>query len=148
MTEVGERIPTGAKWLGFSGLIPFIGCALAVSLAPEPYKSFSLSLLLGYGAVILSFLGGVHWGLAIAPGSAQTDLTKQLALSVIPSLIAWVALFLQERLALIVLALSIALVLIVDRMSVREGRAPAWFMALRRYLSIGAIASLLLAAFI
>lgn len=148
MSDTNAQIPSGAKWLGFSGLIPFVGCALAVALASEPYKSFALSLLLGYGAVILSFLGGVHWGLAIAPGAAQSVLTKQLALSVIPSLIAWAALFLQDRPSLIVLALSIALVLIIDRISVREGRAPLWFMALRRYLSIGAIASLLLAAFI
>jgi len=148
MSDTDTQIPTGAKWLGFSGLIPFIGCTLAVALTSEPYKSFALSLLLGYGAVILSFLGGVHWGLAVAPGASEEKLTKLLVLSVIPSLIAWAALFLQDRLALIVLALAIAMVLVLDRMSVREGRAPSWFMALRRYLSTGAIASLLLAAFI
>ena len=149
MTDEGAQraMPAPAKWLGLSGLIPFIGCALIGTLASEPLRSFALNLLLAYGAIILSFLGGVHWGLLVATGApklTQKQLAARFLLSVIPSLIGWAALFINGRVGFLVLSLALALVLIVDRMSIRDGFAPHWFMRLRRILSTGAIASLLI----
>ena len=51
--------------------------------------------LMAYGAVVLSFLGGVHWGFALAPGTVeQSGRTERwrLLFGVMPSLIGWVAL--------------------------------------------------------
>ena len=52
--------------------------------------------LRAYGAVILSFLGGIQWGLAIrnSDGNARTrqGLTPILTVSIVPSLIGWTGL--------------------------------------------------------
>ena len=48
--------------LGYAGLIPFVFLALCLWLVgPELHPYVALSMQ-GYGAVIVSFLGGIHWG--------------------------------------------------------------------------------------
>lgn len=61
---IEQRIAT---LLGNFGLLPFFALA-AASWVPfrAPYENFVAQALVGYGAVILSFLGAVHWGLALA----------------------------------------------------------------------------------
>ena len=61
-------VPAMAAWLGGLGALPFVGLAVAVVGLEGPARAVVVQALLGYGAVILSFLGGIHWGLAIAPG--------------------------------------------------------------------------------
>ena len=59
-------VPQSALLLGYAGALPFIGCvvmALAGLLMPPPV---ALLWLVAYGACILSFMGGIHFGLAIA----------------------------------------------------------------------------------
>ena len=51
--------------LGYAGLIPFVLLALfmwIVSAEAHPFVAIALS---AYGATIASFLGGIHWGMAI-----------------------------------------------------------------------------------
>jgi hypothetical protein len=48
--------------LGYAGLIPFVFLALCLWLVgPDLHPYVALSMQ-GYGAVIVSFLGGIHWG--------------------------------------------------------------------------------------
>ena len=49
--------------------------------------------LVAYGAVILAFLGGVHWGFALPEPSGRGERAR-LVLGVVPSLVGWVALLL------------------------------------------------------
>ena len=49
--------------LGAAGLIPFVASAAGVYASPIHAALFIKGLLF-YGATILAFLGGVHWGLA------------------------------------------------------------------------------------
>ena len=89
----GDSFPSlWAKRMGFGGLIPFVLLALAVWLADPAYRSFAGLALLGYGAVIASFLGAIHWGLVMRNTSINS--TAVLAWGVSPSLVAWVALML------------------------------------------------------
>jgi hypothetical protein len=97
---------------------------------------------LAYGASILSFLGGIQWGLAVArPDGA--GLAVRLALSVVPSLAAWLALLLPVRPGLLVLAVSLAAVLAADLRAAQHGLAPPWYPKLRLPLSGGAMVALL-----
>ena len=62
-------LPRPAAILGIVGLLPFI--ALAVQVASTYPMGAAMRLpaqtaLVQYGAVILSFLGGIQWGLAVA----------------------------------------------------------------------------------
>ncbi len=133
-------IPPAARALGFAGLAPFFAAA-AASFLPEPsFHDFGPRALIAYGAVILSFLGGVRWGLTIGVRDG-VNLLRPLAISVAPSLAAWIALLLPIKVGLLVLAAGLAALLAAD---LRLRAAPAWYRALRVPLSAGAIASLVL----
>lgn len=64
-TKLLPGVPPAAAALGLAGVLPFAATALA-SLAAAPWGDLALLALLAYGAVILSFLGGIEWGLASA----------------------------------------------------------------------------------
>jgi hypothetical protein len=55
---------------------------------------------MSYSAVILSFLGGIHWGVAMRDRAFVSD--ARLAVCMLPSLIAWLSLMLPINLGLIV----------------------------------------------
>lgn len=97
-----------------------------------------LQALVAYGAVILSFLGGIRWGVAMSTLTSE-QLLLPLSVSVLPSLAGWSALLLPPRAGLLLLAVGFVSVLIAD---LRLQSAPAWFISLRVPLSAGAIASL------
>ncbi len=158
MTDLGESfgqargphlVPPAAKWLGAAGAIPFVFLAVAGPFLDGALRADASFALAAYGAVILSFLGGVHWGLAIAgsgPRANQEALLRPLTVSVVPSLIAWFALFLPTAAGLLVLAGAFAVMLLVDLLASRSGQAPAWYPTLRWPLTIAVAASLMLGA--
>jgi hypothetical protein len=133
-------IPKVAFWLGFAGLIPFAAIIVVGLLRAAPLYDVSLQALLAYGAVILSFLGGIRWGLAIAT-TDPADLFGPLSLSVAPALLGWIALLVPLSTGLVMLALGFAAMLIAD---LRLSIAPYWYRSLRLPLSVGAIVSLLM----
>ena len=128
------NVPVSAGWLGGLGAVPFVGLAGALPWLAGGIKPLVVQALLAYGATILSFLGGVHWGLAIKipPGDG---LKARLVLSVLPSLVAWVALLVGGAQGLMLLALAIAAMLWVDLRATRLGHAPLWYPKLRLPLS-------------
>lgn len=82
--------PSKEGWiLGYFGLIPFIFLSILSCLAQESMQSGLVFALLAYGATILSFLGAIHWGLAIL--KSPIDSSRLLVWAVVPSLWAWVA---------------------------------------------------------
>ncbi len=134
-TSAPARIPRAACWLGPLGLIPFLAGALAPWLLPAEGLPDADLALIGYGAVILSFLGGVHWGLAAPAGRPL-----QIGLSVLPSLVGWLALLVANLhasgLALWLLAAAFAVLLPGDLLAAGRGLAPAWYPRLRVPLTL------------
>ena len=100
-----------ARILGYAGLVPFVACA-AASHGPAPWVALALAALAAYGAVIASFLGGVHWGMGFLRGHGASG---SFAWGVVPSLLAWGALVLPASAGLLLLAATLVLALIVDR---------------------------------
>ena len=146
-----ERIPRAALVLGGTGAIPFLASAALTVAGPQSVSSFAAKALLAYGAVILSFLGGIHWGLAIRQrpgGEPAPDTSTALALSVAPSLIGWVALLLDPRAGMILLAAAFALWLAIDLARAPRLGAPRWYPRLRWPLTGAAISSLLICGLI
>jgi hypothetical protein len=136
-----EPLSLATRGLGGAGLLPFIAGALVVALGSPAWHDTALRALVAYGAVIVSFLGGIHWG---SPTSAAHDGAR--AWGVVPSLLAWPLLLLpSERFALVGLAVSLALCWAVDRT-----RFPAMglsaLLPLRTLLTSVAILSCLVAA--
>lgn len=136
-----RAMPKPAAMLGFAGAVPFVAGGVG-TLIPA-LAIVGPAALLTYGAVILSFLGGVHWGLAMSGERASFG---PLGASVVPSLVGWAALLIGERLGMILLALAFAGLLAFDLSLVRRLRAPAWYGALRRPLTLIVVTCLLLAA--
>ncbi len=148
MNATDSEVPMIAAWLGGLGAAPFVALAGGTPFLTGLPRLLALHALLAYGATILSFLGGIHWGLAIAPQGRpdRGKLGARLTLSVMPSLVGWGALLFPERPGLLILALAIAAMLWVDLRATRLGQAPPWYPKLRIPLSCVVIASLVLGA--
>jgi hypothetical protein len=136
-----EPIPLSALFLGLAGLIPFIIAASVVWAYPA-YRSEALMAGIAYGAVILSFLGGIRWGTAIGP-YAPARLRREFTLSVLPPLAGWAALLLPELPGLCLLISGFLLQGLRDVVSVEAGRLPPWFGRLRMMMTVAVAASLL-----
>ena len=120
--------PTGPSlWgrrLGFAGLIPFVGLAAALWLAPSGVWPRAGMALLGYGATISSFLGAIHWGLSMRDGPASS--VSSLLWGVMPSLLGWVALLLGPAPGLLLIAALLWACLAVDRVLYPRYQLQAW----------------------
>jgi hypothetical protein len=137
-------MPPLAILLGIGGLIPFIGCGLG-AMGGGVGSDKLLGALIAYGAVILSFLGGLQWGLALP--SARTNRQQwRLALGVVPPLIAWGALLLTLVLpgwvALAVLAAAFVATALGEQRASAETALPQGYMLLRWGLTLIAVAML------
>jgi hypothetical protein len=90
-----------AVMLSVAGLIPFLVPAVLVLLDPLE-TPIAVQVLISYGAVILSFIGAVHWGFALRdtahplPGTMTPAMLgyerRLLTFGVLPALLGWVAL--------------------------------------------------------
>lgn len=141
MSERG-RVGPVARALGFAGLLPQAAVIVDWLLAPDAQGGMNRSmsaLAFVYAALILSFLGGMWWSIAMR---RTTDQGWLAAAAVLPSLVALGSFtFLEASFwrgwALIVVGSAIMLTLIVDRRLVSNGEAPEGWMALRVPLSVG-----------
>ena len=117
--------------LGHVGLLPFvIGAALTWIVRPDalPYVAAGLS---AYAAVIVSFLGGIHWGLGFR---AQPADPARFAWGVVLSLAAWVAVMMPPYAGLVVHGVMLVVCYLVDRKVYPLHGAAAW-LTLRFRLS-------------
>ncbi|WP_397535854.1 DUF3429 domain-containing protein [Roseateles sp.] len=125
--------------LGYAGLLPFVFGALLVWLLAGydlDAHAFAALALSCYAAVVISFLGGIHWGL----GFRQTETSaRPFVWGVVPSLLAWVAVVMPAYAGLVVHGVVLVLCYLVDRRSYPALGAAAW-LTLRFRLS--AVASL------
>jgi hypothetical protein len=146
MPTTTSRLPV---CLGLLGTLPFIAAA-AMAWLPLPAewlveKSLLLRAIAGYSAVVLSFLAGIQWGLALsinedAPASARS----LFLLSVAASLMAWGLLFVQAAGTMLLCAIALfCLAWIVDGLLRLQKLIPHWFFRLRSIATFVAIASLL-----
>jgi hypothetical protein len=144
-TVTAQRIPAAAAWLGAAGILPFL--ALAVALVGELVEPpvVAARALIGYGAVILSFLGGIQWGLGIAGGATEVSWAR-LGWSVLPALAAWVGLLLPLTAGLVLLAVAFMVVLGADVLLQARELTPPWYVRLRLPLTTIVTVSLLVAA--
>ena len=141
-----DRPPAGPWILGLAGLVPFVFfTAAAAGLAPDPLPLIAKPAFVAYGAVIVSFLGGVRWGFEIG-ARPDAPSTPVLAAATAPSIVGWLAFLVQMQaadLALGLLAIAFALMWLWDVASSGEGvrRPPNWYPALRTVLTAGVLLS-------
>ena len=148
IVEQNQHIPISALLLGVAGLIPFFGLAVWQGMSADELLAERLMMgFIFYAASILSFLGGVGWGLAMN----ETDpVQRGLAFSVstVPALIAWAAAFINVQnlgFALTILGAAFLLQSAWDWHLTQIGRAPRWFAKFRIGLTIAVLCAMALA---
>jgi hypothetical protein len=140
--------PPIALWLGVLGLIPFLASAAISLFAGTELQAAAHPYLIGYATAILSFMGGVHWWLAMGWTHFKRNKLQQFqfAVSVVPALAAWMTFFLPQHIQIVWLSLCFLLLLAFDFRSIRIDLAPKWYPALRWPLTLTVLACLSLAA--
>ena len=122
MNDTTQQTATRLTW---AGVIPFIVTAAMGAIGV--YADAALQAFMVYSAVILSFLGGIHWGLAVRDGISNVQ--GRLVIGMVPSLVAWVALaFLPALITLVVLAFFYIIWLRYDVQAVTDD----WYVKLRK----------------
>jgi hypothetical protein len=119
--------------LGFAGAIPFVVLSILLWLIDEDLHPFVSIALAAYGAVIVSFLGGIHWGVAFLKKSEHQRF--HLIWGVTLSLLAWLAVLMPAFSGLPFLGFLLITAYLVDRKSYHQAGIKA-YLTLRFRLTI------------
>ncbi len=118
--------------IAYAGLLPFVLGALLVWLVRADAHPYATLMLSCYAAVVLSFLGGVHWGL----GMRQPDAPPTVFWwGVMPAAAAWVGVMMPPYAGLVVHGVMLVACYLVDRRTYPLLGAAAW-LTLRFRLTV------------
>ncbi len=145
--EPDPPVPPVPLWLGAGGLIPFILLTGAVWVVPPEFRPVAFDWLRTYAACILSFVGALHWGFALAhPDPRPADRDLLMGWSVIPALVAWVSMLVHLRPGLVLAGAMFIVQYSMDRALAQRFRFPPWYLKLRGGLTLVVVGCLALAA--
>ncbi|MCJ1414241.1 hypothetical protein MMC32_000567 [Xylographa parallela] len=145
-----KEVPREALVLGMAGFLPYLATSLStvylawdINHAALTGSGFLLSgqtaelllhiiepLQIAYGAVILSFLGAIHWGLEFAKYGGKHGYPRY-AIGVVAPAIAWPTTLLPVEYALIAQFLAFNYLYFADARATRRGWAPHWYTTYR-----------------
>jgi hypothetical protein len=130
--------PHLARRYGNLGLIPFGVGALLVWLVPSPTDAhnFAASALAAYASVVVAFLGGIHWGLAMRAGQPGP---RSFGWAVVPPLVAWLGTVMPPHAGLVVLGVMLLVCYGVDRRFYVESGLGHWLTLRFRLSSLAAL---------
>ncbi|XP_030062099.1 transmembrane protein 69 [Microcaecilia unicolor] len=136
-----KEAPKPALYLSIAGLIPFVSAPLIMAVTKVYYVEIAFAQV-AYGACMLSFFGGIRWGFALMESSLARPDWLNLVNSMVPALLAWIALLCKDlpmqATILVIIGLGIALHYDLALLS----GYPSWFKALRAIVTIVAASSL------
>jgi hypothetical protein len=129
-----SRLPALAEGAGYAGVLPFAAGLLALVLLPSAAgRELAQRALIAYGAVILAFVGGVHFGLALV-GRLRFSVVRAAG-AVVPSVVGTVAVVLGGSRGLGLLVVGFGLFWLYEhRLCAAE--LPPGYLGLRRNLSL------------
>lgn len=155
-----SSVPRESYALGLAGTLPYLGTSVSTVYlgwnlrTPWPtdnnlLNSFMVNnetaqqwlqllepIQLGYGAVIISFLGAIHWGLEYAEKSPVIERTRfRYAIGVLAPAVAWPTLMMPIQFALISQFAAFTALYFVDARATARGWAPAWYGTYRFVLT-------------
>lgn len=139
-------MPTITIPLTLLGLVPFIvGGLAAVGHTPQTAER-ALIALIDYAALTLAFAGGVHWGLALLPGTVRPSL--RIGAGVLPMLVGWAAVVLAQMVAptvaLAVLILGYLATVLTEHRAAQKFLLPSRYVWLRWAFSLVAVIMMLI----
>lgn len=133
--------------LSLAGFVPFVFIAIALYMLGASNEFFAslFDIFKVWSALILSFLGGIRWGFAIANEPFEN---KNLIISVVPSILAWFVLLLPDAYTILALLILFAFHGAWDSFYINQGKVPPWFAKIRitlTFLVVGAHVAVLFA---
>lgn len=149
------NVPKPVLTVGLAGTIPYLGTSLAtiilareasyasVGTAPSGYSLEEIlsalhhveHIQITYGAIILSFLGALHWGMEFAKLGGEQGY-KRLMLGIVPVLFAWPTTFLTHGVALATQWVGFTGAWFLDQRASQLGWTTSWYSTYRFYLSV------------
>lgn len=152
--EMAQAVPQPALLWGSAGVIPYVSTAAAsiwlarkehlVSLGlDKSMDSETASALLlhaqniqvGFGAVLLSFLGAIHWGFEFSKYGGRIG-NRRYAMGVLPLVLGWPTFLLAPQMALIGQWASFVAVWFMDLRATTAGWVPKWYSTYRFWLTL------------
>ena len=138
-TSQNASYPDTPYFLGWAGLVPFGLAALGTHSGIDELVLYGFLGGTAYGAVILSFLGAVHWGLAMQDNRSS----YWYVWSITPALFGFASLLLfNVEMRVVALIPLFAVTWWVDRQAATHDLIPDWYMRLRSMLTAGALLGL------
>jgi Protein of unknown function (DUF3429) len=138
-------MPMIAVPLALLSLVPFVWFGLGAVSADLNTAARSLIALIDYAALILTFGGGVHWGLGFSPDVRRP--TIRLLAGIAPLVVAWAALvsvpLAGGLVALVILMVGYLLAILIEHRAATLWLVPGRYMMLRWAISVVALVMLL-----
>lgn len=130
-----------AKQLAFAGTLPFIGTVVVMLYGLDSTLIRQSSL--AYGALIIAFISGIHWGLFLT--QAPKIPINLLVSSNLLTLLSWSSLMMDFGLwSYLTQILSFSILLMIDRQLLKVVIIERWFFILRCQATLIVITSLCL----
>jgi hypothetical protein len=120
-----------APLLTYGGLIPFISLPLIQIILPNVLALDYTQMSLTYGAIIASFISGMHWGVYLFK-SCPVNLFIH---SNIIALLAWLSVLSAPVIGFLILILCFLYLLYIDKKLYKAEILNAWFWRLRLYVT-------------
>ena len=138
-----QPLPSAVPWLGYGGLVPFFGlCVLVIGGVGDATQW--TQAVLAYAAVILSFVGALHWAFAmLLPALSPAETNRAYVWSTVPALVGWLGMLIPPGLALPILCAAFVVHFLMDRQLAARHPLPPWYLPLRRRLTLWVVSSLL-----
>ncbi|KGB76362.1 hypothetical protein I307_00473 [Cryptococcus deuterogattii 99/473] len=146
-------VPKPAMYFGLAGTLPYLATSLGTVLLARQASITSTSgseaelvnilqnlhlvehVQITYGAVLLSFLGAIHWGMEFAKLGGEKGALR-LALGAAPVLFAWPTTFLSHGVALAAQWCGFTALWAADQRASSAGWTTGWYSTYRFYLSL------------
>ncbi|TVY53306.1 hypothetical protein LCER1_G007915 [Lachnellula cervina] len=149
-----SEVPRESLYIGAAGVLPYAATSLStvylawdinhahangtgVLFSPETAHQlleWITPIQIGYGAVIISFLGAIHWGLEYA-GYGGYHSYRRYMYGVIAPAVAWPTMFMPVEYALITQFLAFNFLYFADARATVRGWFPAWYSTYRFVLT-------------
>lgn len=129
-----------ARYLTYAGTVPFLFTGIGQFFADELFGLNLQHLAMTYGAVIVSFIAGIHWGVYLFK---ETPMNLFIHSNVV-ALLSWSALLVPPFAGYFILISSFVYLILIDLKLRKLEIIESWFIQIRVQATSLAILTLLL----
>ncbi|MCW5626425.1 MAG: DUF3429 domain-containing protein, partial [Burkholderiales bacterium] len=129
MTPHQAPVPATPLWIGAGSLLPFVLLAGALFIVPEAYRPMLHEWLRSWSAVVLTFVGALHWGIAMLHRDMrERERNTAMAWSFVPAVVAWICLLLPQRTGLLLIGAMFVVHFSMDLALAKRFSIADWYL--------------------